>query len=402
MVSKERLEEKARLEKEAHDRLALLAKAKGKGSVSGAAEKTAVEKKKLDVSVDPKGYPHLGPVRCSKPRFREDGGFFVLLNGIPMPVENDFDTSGSFDTNIDLTYESLPHLYETLTQTDGPLNRYDLQMAHGNFNDAADTKIRENDLPPICRSQFEANEKISQQLTQLFAARDGQGNHKEESQLCLFAAAYLTKPSIWAYGLSGYHFLMTDELCPKVIDAGLLRRTFGDDVFLRVRETGHSFDERSVPDTAQAVKELVRHTHAFALLVPGHPDEPILRQLWPSMYGAERVVYLTQGAKNVHLMQALIISLTEGTLDLLTATDYLQQKGLAKKVADQFVQSVSHIPIGAQKMRPNFDKIPPKGSVFRSKTDVWPITPEELVALQGEQETAQKSKKKKGETKWRL
>lgn len=403
MVSKERQEEKDRAEKEAHDRIAKLATAGGTKAASHKAEERARSNKGLDVSVDPKGYPHLGPVRLSLPRFREQGGLFVLPNGIPMPVANDFDTSGSFGDNIDLTFQSLPYLYDALTEAGGPLNRYDLQMAHGNFNDVEDSAIVENRLPPICWSQYEANEKISLQLTHLFPARQGCGNHKEESQLSLFGAAFLTKLRIWDYDLFGYHFVMTDELCPETIDAGLLQKTFGDDVFERVKETGYSFDERSVPDTAETVKELIKRRHAFALIVPGHfEDGWQVKQLWPRLYGSERVVFLPHGAESVHLMETLIIALTEGTLDLLTAEEFLRQKGLSSVLAAQFVKAVQHIPIGAQKRLPNFDKIPPKGSVFRNKTDLWPIPPEELADLQGKASSQEQGKKKRGRTKWKL
>lgn len=397
-------EEKDRLEAEAHARIATQATAGGTKNASHKAEERARKKKGLDISVDPKGYPNkYGPIRLCLGRYREAGGFFVLPNGVPIGVETDFDTSASFGDNIDWTFQSLPHLYEFLTGADGPLNRYDVQMAHGNFNDVEDSVIAGNSLPPICWSQYEPDERISCQLTNLFPARDGSGNHKEESQLLLFGAAFLTKLRIWDYGLYGYHFVMTDELCPEIIDAGLLRRTFGDDVFERVKETGFSFDEKSVPDTAETVKELIKRRHAFALIVPGHPtDDWQVRRLWPRLYGPERVVFLPHGAENVHLMETLIIALTEGTLDLLTAEEFLCQKGLNKVWAQEFVRAVAHIPIGAQKMLPNFDKIPPKGSVFRNKSDLWPIPLDELAVLRGEGEKEKQAKRRRKKTEWKL
>ena len=403
-LTKEQQELKDELEREAHARIAAQATAGGTRSASHKAEERAKKKKGLDISVDPKGYPNkYGPIRLCLGRYREADGLFVLPNGTPMPVETDFDTSGSFGDNIDFTLKSLPHLYESLTGSGGPLNRYDLQMAHGNFNDVEDYVIVDNNLPPICWSQYEAGEKISLQLTSLFPARDGCGNHKEESQLLLFGAAFLTKLRIWDYGLFGYHFVMTDEPCPEIIDAGLLRKTFGDDVFQRVRETGYSFDEKSVPDTAETVKELIKRRHAFALIEPNHPRDCFLvRNLWPRLYGPERVVFLPHGAENIHLLETLIIALTEGTLDLLTAEEFLCQKGLNKVWAQQFVKAVAHIPIGAQKLRPNFDKIPPKGSVFRNKTDLWPIPPDELAALQGAVKDEKKTKRAGKRTKWKL
>jgi hypothetical protein len=38
---------------------------------------------------------------------------------------------------------------------------------------------------------------------------------------------------------------------------------------------------------------------------------------------------------------------------------------------------VAHIPLGAQTLFPNFDKIPGKGAVFANKHDLWPVAEDE-------------------------
>jgi hypothetical protein len=77
-------------------------------------------------------------------------------------------------------------------------------------------------------------------------------------------------------------------------------------------------------------------------------------------------------------VQAAIIGLTEGTLDLKQVPEFLQKANVNKDVARSITRSVANIPIGEQAALPNFSKRPQKGDLFREKTDLWPIDPDEL------------------------
>jgi len=61
-------------------------------------------------------------------------------------------------------------------------------------------------------------------------------------------------------------------------------------------------------------------------------------------------------------------------LELSTVENYLiEEAGLSQLEASKIKRAVAGIPIGAQVMLENFDKIPLVGDVFKTKEDLWPI-----------------------------
>ena len=76
-------------------------------------------------------------------------------------------------------------------------------------------------------------------------------------------------------------------------------------------------------------------------------------------------------------VQAVIIGLTEGTLDLKKVSEFLKRANVGEVDIARIVRSVANIPIGAQAALPNFSKRPQKGDLFKEKTDLWPIDPSE-------------------------
>jgi hypothetical protein len=137
-----------------------------------------------------------------------------------------------------------------------------------------------------------------------------------------------------------------------------------------VADNGHKIDERSVPTTKKAVKDLLKIAHAFLIQVGARSG---VHSFWADMYGSERVITIP----DVHLLpavEAAIIGLTEGTIDLQTVNDFLVKgAGLSESDANSIKRAVSKIPLGAQAALPNFDRLPKKGDRFKNKTDVWPI-----------------------------
>jgi hypothetical protein len=212
-------------------------------------------------------------------------------------------------------------------------------------------------------------------MTLLVPGRMGQGNGKEDPQFGLFGAAYLTKASINRWGLRYYHFTISDEPVVPSIEYKWLQAIFGDDVLERVKENEFDFTVGNLPDTAQTVSDLQTNAHAFFLQVDSRVD---VRKQWTGLYGADHVIQLPDGTRHLHYVKAVIIGLTEGVLDLGSAPDFLTDHGLDEATAREIVRSVAHIPLAAQTLSENFGKIPLAGSVFREKTDLWPIDPKEV------------------------
>ncbi len=337
--------------------------------VTRAAEQQAQRTGKLDPLVDPAGY---GVIRESRPRFEQrPNGLWELLVGVPVPVESRVDTTGSMGDNVDVAFRVLPNMYEGCSEV---LPGCDLHVATGIFGDVSDNFI-------LCRPQFEMQaDKIVQQLTLMVPEKDG-GDFPEDPHYGLFAGAYLTKAYLHKIGLKSYDFTVSDATARDRLDERHLIRVFGDQVFEKVTENGHKLDTKS-PYTQDVVNDLLRHAHAFFLQVENQPETT---RFWTNIFGSERVVKLPS-TELLPQVQAVIIGLTEGTLELDTVVSFLQRHNVGEELAREILRSVAHIPIGAQAALPNFAKRPQKGDLFREKTDLWPISPDEVKP--GEAETA--------------
>ncbi len=350
------------------------------GPATKKAEQQVRETGKLHPLVDPKGYD---VIRRSLPRFeKQDNGLFELVVGTPMAKEDRYDTTSSMGDNVDVVIRVLPDSFALCSEV---LPGYDLQVATGVFNDIDDPIV-------LCRSQFEMEaEKIVTQLTYMVPVRRG-GDVPEDPHYGLFGAAYLTAAYISRIGLKSYDFTISDAPAREQLDVSHLREIFGKEVFDKVAENGHQISSRDLPSTQEIVQDLLRQSHAFFLQVG---DEGETRRFWTQMMGVDRVVTLPR-TELLPYVQMAIIGLTEGTLDLSQVKEVLQRHNVSKIDADKIVRSVANIPIGAQASLPNFSKRPKKGDLFRSKTDLWPIDPGEVVS--GTSSSSKAGKKTKPDT----
>jgi hypothetical protein len=343
----------------------------GTKSATSDAEERYRKKKEIDPLVDPKGPAHLGPIRRSLPRFNKKGELWVLTCGLPMAEETLLDTTGSMGDNVERAFEALPHSYQMYTTGSRPvMGRYDPQIATAIFNDVEDVGI-----PVLCRSQFEMDEKVALQMTHMLPGGQGQGNEKEDSQYGLFGAAYLTDARIVQYGLKYYHFTVSDEPVAERVLLSWLKTIFGDDVLEHVKANGYGFDTKHLPDIAKIGVDLQKKAHAFFLQVNDRVD---VRDQWKNLYGADHFIQLPDGTSDLHCFKATIIGLTEGELDLKTAKDFLREHKISAEEANRIIRAVAHIPLGVQRLNPNFDKLPKAGDLFKEKTDLWPVDPSEV------------------------
>lgn len=360
-----------------------------------AAEKLAADTGVLDPLVDPSGY---GVVRSSRVRFEErPDGLYVVTVGLPIPIEIRLDTTGSMGDNVERALWALPDTYMLSSRM---LPNCDPQMAIGVFADYLDRFV-------LCRPQFEMEaEKLVHQLTLMYTNNNGFGNGGEDPQYGLFGAAYLTESYASRIGLKGYDFTITDEPARDVTKEGLVR-VFGKEVFDKLAENGQSINQRELPNTQQVFKDLLKRAHAFVLVVGNRRDT---EWYWPTVIDRSRIVHIP-GVDLLPQVQASIVGLTEGTLSLEELPEFLgetathrydrsiayglgrasvedqstlRDRTLKKPTKDEvraIVRSVANIPIGAQTALPNFGKGPKPGDVFRSKTDLWPMDPDEVPEL---------------------
>lgn len=336
----------------------VISEAKARGSATYAGEQREREGLGLHPLVDPSAY---GVIRRSLPRFQQDGDVWVIPNGVPMLETTLLDTTGSMGKNVSIALEVLKTAYQLLTEgSNAVLARYDLQVMHEIFGDVTDKYI-------LKRSQAEMDVEIAKQLTYMDPERQG-GDEPEDPQYGLFGDAYLTSAGINKYSLKYYHFTVSDAPGRYELDAKNLLRVFGSTVFEKLAENGQQIDRGHLPELDQILADLRKNAHAFFLQVN---DSPGTARFWGKLYG-ESKLKLPRTELLGHV-KAVIIGLTEGTLDLQSVEEFLRNAQVTREDARAMVRAVADIPLGAQKALPNFHKIPLAGSVFANKGDLWPI-----------------------------
>lgn len=336
-----------------------------RGPATARAERQAALTGVLHPLIDPAGF---GGVRQSLMRFEQrPDNLQTVTVGTPVPSETRVDTTGSMGGNVDVALHELSKLYGLTSKM---LPRCDLQVSIGIFGDVY------SDRWPLGRPQFEMTaEKLVEQLTRLVPERRG-GDFPEDPHYGLFGAAYLTHAYINRIGQKRYDFTVSDAPARDSLDSRYIKSIFGHEVYDRVKANGHEIPEGEL-DTADVVRDLLKDAHAFFLQVK---DERSTTRFWSRLLGPERVVALPKVCL-LPQVQASIVGLTEGTLDLESLSDFLRDNGVSKNDTEAIRRSVINIPLGAQAALPNFDRRPQKGDVFREKTDLWPIDPNEVPSL---------------------
>jgi len=340
---------------------ATMSTARAAGSATHLGEERIRRGQGLDRLVDPAGN---GLIRRSMARKdKRPDGFWEMMMGTPMLVETLLDTTGSMGGNVAIALDRLPHLYALLKEGDGAvLGRYDLQLITAIFGDVEDQYV-------LNRSHAEMGDKIAEQMTMMYPERGGAGNGKEDPQYGIFAAAYLTAAETNGYGLKTYHFTISDEPIYEEYDERTLIRVFGETVFDKVAENGHEISRHHLPNVQQVITDLQTRAHAFFLEVPGRRS---IHDQWACLYGEDHVVVLPS-VELLPQVQAAIIGLTEGVIDLQSMEAFLRQNEVKADDAKRIARSVAGIPIGAQAALPGFDDLPEIGALFKEKTDLWPF-----------------------------
>lgn len=139
------------------------------------------------------------------------------------PVIIAIDVTGSMGMIADvLAREGLGTLFTTL------LDRKPVSDPHLMFMAVGDAHC---DDAPLQVSQFEADNRIVEQLTQIFIEHGGGGNDSESYNFpWYFAASHTAHDSLIKRGKRGYLFTIGDESTPSPLTKDQIKRFIGDDV----------------------------------------------------------------------------------------------------------------------------------------------------------------------------
>jgi hypothetical protein len=110
----------------------------------------------------------------------------------------------------------------------GVLDRKPISDPHVMFMAVGDANC---DHAPLQVSQFEADKRIIEQLTQIYIEGGGGGNNFESYNLpWYFAAFHTVHDSMEKRGKRGYLFTVGDEETPHALTTGQIKAVIGDDI----------------------------------------------------------------------------------------------------------------------------------------------------------------------------
>lgn len=179
-------------------------------STAGKTTDQIYSSRKMDSKLDPKG------VRLRESRDSAD-------NPQSTPVIVALDVTGSMGMISDvIAREGLGTLFTSILDREPITNPHVMFMGIGDAN---------CDQAPLQVSQFEADKRIIEQLTQLYLEHGGGGNNFESYNLAWYFAAFHTAhDSYEKRAKRGYLFTVGDEEAPQALTRDQIKRYLGDDI----------------------------------------------------------------------------------------------------------------------------------------------------------------------------
>lgn len=236
-----------------------------------------------------------------------------------------FDVTGSMGSVPMTLQQKLPDLLGLLIRK-GYVR--DPQILFGAIGDATCDRI------PLQVGQFESDNRMDENLENIFLEGGGGGQKRESYELAMYFFARHTDIDCWnKRRRKGYLFIIGDEMSYPVVR----RREVAGYVSPAV--------QADVP-TPEIVRELLEHYHVFYILPKmAHygGDREILNH-WRKLLG-EHVLEL-EDPDAVCETIALTIGMLEGTIDLLSGQDDLRESGVPDATLQVVTQALAHIPVG--------------------------------------------------------
>jgi hypothetical protein len=260
-------------------------------------------------------HPNLNPLGVKIRESRDSAD-----NPLSTPLIVGIDVTGSMGMIADvLARKALGTLFT------GVLDRKPITDPHVMFMAIGDANY---DSAPLQVSQFEADNRIVEQLTQIFIEHGGGGNNFESYNLpWYFAAMHTVHDSMEKRGKRGYLFTVGDEEAPKTLTKEQIKRFIGD--------------TPEVEMSSQEMLRLAQRTYdVFHIVIEegNHGRSPATMSSWIGLLG-QHVIRLSDYRK---LSETIVsaIEVAEG-IDATTSA-----KGWGSGVAGVVHEAVKNIPKG--------------------------------------------------------
>ncbi|WNV86321.1 hypothetical protein [Umezawaea sp. Da 62-37] len=224
------------------------------------------------------------------------------------PIAVLFDVTGSMGSVPKIMQGKLGKLHGLL-QRKGYVT--DPQLMFGGIGDA------DSDRVPLQVGQFESDNRMDDQLRDIFLEGNGGGQKSESYELAAYFVARHVVTDAWQKrGRKGYLFIIGDELNKPRLEARHVKRVIGDDI-------GQDVDPLSV------YRELARKWHVYFVLPnkSSYFNDPAIADHWRDVLGQNFLKLDDPGA--VCELIAATIGLEERVVDLDQALVDLAEVGSA-------------------------------------------------------------------------
>jgi hypothetical protein len=252
-----------------------------------------------------------------------------------------FDVTGSMGSIPVILQKKLPELLGLLLRKGYVL---DPQILFGAIGDATCDRV------PLQVGQFESDNRMDQNLENIFLEGGGGGQRTESYELAMYFISRHTDIDCWnKHGRKGYLFIIGDEMAYDAVSHREVGAVIGDGLQQDIR-------------TAEIVKELRERYHVFYILPQGasYGGDSTILGFWRKLLG-QNVLEL-EDPEAVCETIALTIGMTEGTIDLKAGAADLRDFGVADRTLAVVTTALAGIPAGLVKARVRGGSLPGLGS----------------------------------------
>lgn len=182
------------------------------------------------------------------------------------------------------------------------------QILFGAIGDAYSDKV------PMQIGQFESDNRMDENLTNIIIEGGGGGQGKESYDLGLYFAAHHTAIDCFEKrGRKGYLFMVGDELAYDYVDHRQVKTIFGANI------------EENIA-LSEIIAEVRRKYHFFYVVPTGATPRRVEQVLgfWRELIGMDNVLTL-EDAEAIAELIALTIGLNEGVIDFDTGMAHLRE-----------------------------------------------------------------------------
>ncbi len=265
-----------------------------------------------------KVHPTLNPFQVKSRESRDS-----IEHPDSMAIAVMFDVTGSMGSVPVILQQKLPELFGLLLRK-GYVS--DPQILFGAIGDATCDRI------PLQAGQFESDNRMDQNLENIFLEGGGGGQRTESYELALYFLARHTDIDCWERRRrKGYAFIIGDEMAYPQVNRHEVQKHIAGGL------------ETNIP-TTEIVRELRRRYHVFYILpnAASYGGDPEILGFWRGLLG-QNVIELDEVGAVCETI-ALTIGMTEGVINLSTGVNDLNDLGVDPLTVQTVTTALATLP----------------------------------------------------------